>query len=68
MLYRKQDWFLTTFTDVRKNMFRDAKSQLKIAGMLPRGGYCKEGAVIIRKLLEEGSISYTDYSHLIWRR
>ena len=65
MLYKKQDWFLTTFTDVRKSMFRDAESQLKIAGMLLRGRYYKEGAMIIHKLLEKGSISYADYSHLV---
>jgi len=65
MLYKKQDWFLTTFTDVRKSMFRDAESQLKIAGMLPRGRYYKEGAMIIHKLLEKESISYADYSHLV---
>ena len=46
-------------------MFRDAESQLKIAGMLPRGRYHKEGVMIIHQLLEKGSISYDDYSHLV---
>jgi hypothetical protein len=63
ILYKKQDWFLTTLTDVREGIFRDAESQLKIARMLPRGRYCK-GAMILHKLLKKGSISYADYSRL----
>src|SRR5271155_3233973 len=65
MLYGKQDWFLTTFTDVRKNMFHDAKSQLTLAEILPHDRYHKEGATIIRELLKEGSISNKAYFNLV---
>jgi hypothetical protein len=67
MLYGKQDWFLTTFTDVRKDMFRDAESQLTLAEILPGDRYHKEGATVIRELLKKGSISNKAYFDLVGR-
>jgi hypothetical protein len=63
MLYRKQ--FLTAFTDLRKEMFSDIRSQLKSAEILPERRYHKDGAKIIRELLKNGSISEDTYSRLV---
>jgi hypothetical protein len=62
-----KDWFLTTFIDIRKNMFRDAESQLALAEILPHDRYHKEGVTIIRELLKRGSISYKAYFDLVGR-
>jgi hypothetical protein len=44
-------------------MFFDAESQLKSAKILPGYRYHKDGAVLLRELLEKGSISYTAAHH-----
>ena len=46
-------------------MLSDAKTQLKIAMFLPKHCYHKEGATIIRELLEKGSMSSDRYYDLI---
>jgi hypothetical protein len=67
VIYRKSNLFLTTFTDVRKNMFRDAQSQLTLAKILPHDRYHESGAMIIRELVKKGSISYDTYFDLVGR-
>ena len=57
MLYRKQGWFLTTFTAMRKTIFSSVEEQLESAEILPELRYHKEGALIIRELLKKESIS-----------
>ena len=56
--------FSPFFTDLRIDMLRDSKTQLEIANVLPKQRYHKEGATIIRELLEKGSISYSTDSVL----
>ena len=46
-------------------MFNNAKNQLNIAKILPYESYHKEGAIIIRELLEKGSISKEKYFDLL---
>jgi hypothetical protein len=46
-----------TLEDIRREMFSDAKSQLQSAEISPKHRYHKEGAAIIRELLEKKSIS-----------
>ena len=46
-------------------MFSDAKRQVKVAEILPKCRYHKEGAAIIHELLKKGSISDTIYDNLI---
>ena len=57
--------FSPFFTDVRIGMLSDAKTQLEIANVLPHDSYHKEGATIIRELLEKGSISSDRYFDLL---
>ena len=59
--------FSPFFTDLRIDMLRDSKTQLEIANVLPKQRYHKEGATIIRELLEKGSISSDRYFDLIGR-
>lgn len=67
VIYIKNNLFLTTFTDVRKNMFRDAQSQLALAEILPHDRYHESGAMIIRELVKKGCISYDAYFDLVGR-
>jgi hypothetical protein len=53
--YAENGWFLTAFTDVRLKMFSQAEEQLESAEILPKHGYYKEGAVVLRELLKKGS-------------
>ena len=57
--------FSPLFTDVRKRMFRVAKSQLTLAEILPYDRYHKEGAKIIHELLKKGSMSNKAYFDLV---
>ena len=57
--------FSPFFTDVRIAMSRDAEQQLAIAQVLPNYRYHKEGATIIRELLEKGSMSSKRYFDLL---
>jgi len=57
--------FSPFFTDVRIAMSRDAEQQLAIAQVLPNYRYHKEGATIIRELLEKGSMSSKRYFGLL---
>ncbi len=52
------------FTDIQQSMFSDAEGQLKIAGIFPGLRYHKQGAAVISKLLEKGSISEKEYDSL----
>ena len=55
-----------TFTDVRKAMFRTVENQLLIADILPYDRcYHKDGEMIIRELLQKGSISSENYFALV---
>jgi len=65
VLCRKQSWFLTAFTDMRKTIFFDVKSQLKSAQILPDRRYHKAGAKVIRELLAKGSIPENTYYRLV---
>ena len=57
--------FSPFFTDLRIDMLRDSKTQLEIANVLPKQRYHKEGATIIRELLEKGSMSSKRYFDLL---
>jgi hypothetical protein len=46
-------------------MFNNVESQLDIAEILPHKAYHKEGAIIIRELLEKESISKQTYFDLL---
>ena len=59
--------FSPLFTDVCKNMFRDAESQVTLAEILPYDRYHKEGTTIICELLKRGSISSKAYFDLVGR-
>ena len=50
---------------MRNQLFVDAKGQLAIAGVLPGGRYHKEGAMIIREHLKNGSTSDSKYFSLV---
>jgi hypothetical protein len=52
---------------MRRTMFADAEQQLMFAQISPGDDYYKEGAVIIRELLEEGSISRQRFYGLVGR-
>ncbi|KAI9770608.1 MAG: hypothetical protein M1840_003200 [Geoglossum simile] len=47
--------------DLRRALLNEAKHQLRIAGMLPRGECYKQGKVVIGNLLKEGTISDDTY-------
>jgi len=54
-----------TLEDMRETAFSDAQSQLKSAEIFPTYRYHKEGAAIIRELLEKGSISQRAFYDLV---
>jgi hypothetical protein len=54
-----------TLEDIRKAMFTKAESQLKAAKILPKHGYHKDGAKIVRELLTKGSISRSTLYDLV---
>src|SRR2546423_15202838 len=60
--------FLTTFEDVRTELFTNAYSQLGAADVLPDDRYHKEGATVIRELLKNKSISDRKYFSLVGRK
>jgi hypothetical protein len=54
-----------TLDDIRKTMFSNAESQLQSAKILDERRYHKDGAKIIRELLEKGSISRSTFYGLV---
>jgi hypothetical protein len=50
-----------TSPDVRRALLNEARDQLKIARMLPKGEFYKQGHAIIDVLLNESAISYPAY-------
>ncbi|KIX03339.1 uncharacterized protein Z518_06891 [Rhinocladiella mackenziei CBS 650.93] len=54
-----------TFEVARRTMFSDAERQLPSAEVLPHRRYHKEGAVIIRELLKNGTISWDTFYDLV---
>lgn len=51
--------------DTRRTMFDDAKSELKSADIFPSYPRDKEGAKVIRQLLQKGSMSDVAFSKLV---
>ena len=50
---------------MRRKIFSSIEEQLESAQILPKHRYHKEGAAIVRELLEKGSISEDAYNSLI---
>ncbi|KIX04022.1 uncharacterized protein Z518_07575 [Rhinocladiella mackenziei CBS 650.93] len=54
-----------TFEVARRTVFSDAKRQLLSAEVLPHRRYHKEGAVIIRELLKNGTVLWDTFYDLV---
>ena len=52
---------------MRQRMFSKAEAQLDSAEILPGGRYHKEGAMLVRELIKEGSIPHTTCYNLVGR-
>jgi hypothetical protein len=62
---QKTGLVLTAFIAVRDMIFSSVEEQLESAELLPQLGYHKEGALIIRQLLEKESISRETFYKLV---
>jgi hypothetical protein len=56
--------FLTTYADIKKQLFSNVEKEFNSAGVAPQGKHHKEGAAIIQELFKKASVSPDAYNKL----